>query len=117
MGEGEWSVGDGRRGSGPSRTPAPTGGCGKPHQPPKPADAQRSACVSGRKEQVRIGARTIKRGTGDADCHVASLLAMTGGETGRLPRMPGERLAKRKARKEELVKFGFCPMTELFSTG
>ena len=33
------------------------------------------------------------------------------------PRLPGQRLAKRKARKESLVKFGFCPITELCSTG
>ena len=31
-------------------------------------------------------------------------------------RPPGQRLAKRKARKEQLVKFGLCPMTSLFST-
>ena len=33
------------------------------------------------------------------------------------PRLPGQRLAKRKARKEQLVKFGFCPMTPECSTG
>ena len=32
------------------------------------------------------------------------------------PRLPGQRLAKRKARKEQLVKFSLCPMTELCST-
>ena len=32
------------------------------------------------------------------------------------PRPPGQRLAKRKARKEQLVKFRFCPTTELCST-
>ena len=32
------------------------------------------------------------------------------------PRLPGQRLAKRKARKEQLVKFGFCPMTSECST-
>ena len=35
---------------------------------------------------------------------------------GQPPRLPGQRLAKRKARKEQLVKFRFCPMTELCST-
>ena len=89
-------------------------------------------------------------GTGDADCRVASLLAMTvlilchsekaqradvgirlfydGRGTGRRgrrplrvvagspPRLPGQRLAKRKARKEQLVKFDFCPMTSECST-
>ena len=35
----------------------------------------------------------------------------------KLPRSPGQRLAKRKARKEELVKFDFCPTSELCSTG
>ena len=34
----------------------------------------------------------------------------------RPPRPPGQRLAKRKARKEQLVKFRFCPTTELCST-
>ena len=89
-------------------------------------------------------------GTGDADCRVASLLAMTVlilchseeaqradvgirsflrwtgvraaeivgpyGKKGKLPRPPGQRLAKRKARKEQLVKFDFCPMTSECST-
>ena len=32
------------------------------------------------------------------------------------PRLPGQRLAKRKARKEQLVKFDFCPMTSECST-
>ena len=32
------------------------------------------------------------------------------------PRLPGQRLAKRKARKEELVKFGFCLMSSECST-
>ena len=34
-----------------------------------------------------------------------------------MPQMPGERLAKRKAREESLVKFGFCPISSEFSTG
>ena len=34
----------------------------------------------------------------------------------KLPRLPGQRLAKRKARKESLVKFGFCPTTSECST-
>ena len=32
------------------------------------------------------------------------------------PRLPGQRLAKRKARKEQLVKFDFCPITSECST-
>ena len=89
-------------------------------------------------------------GTGDADCRVASLLAMTvlilchseeakradvgirlfyDGRgfgppsrrplrvvAGSPPRLPGQRLAKRKARKEKLVKFDFCPTTSECST-
>ena len=35
---------------------------------------------------------------------------------GTAPRLPGQRLAKRKARKEQLVKFGLCPMTSECST-
>ena len=35
---------------------------------------------------------------------------------GRSHQLPGQRLAKRKARKEQLVKFGFCPMTSECST-
>ena len=38
------------------------------------------------------------------------------GKKGKLPRPPGQRLAKRKARKEQLVKFDFCPMTSECST-
>ena len=35
---------------------------------------------------------------------------------GKLPRPPRQRLAKRKARKEELVKFSLCPITSECST-
>ena len=70
---------------------------GKPNQPPKPAGAQRSVRASGREGWAGIGAKTIPKG-------------------GAPPRPPGQRLAKRKARKEELVKFGFCPMTSECST-
>ena len=38
------------------------------------------------------------------------------GKKEKLPRPPRQRLAKRKARKEELVKFRFYPTTELCST-
>ena len=48
--------GSGRRGRRPLR------GCGKPPQPPQPAGAQRSVRASGRKEQVGIDARGIKKG-------------------------------------------------------
>ena len=88
--------------------------------------------------------------TGDADCRVASLLAMTvlilchseeaqradvgirpfydgrgfgpprssapTERNGSPPLPPEQRLAKRKARKEELVKFGFCPIPSECST-
>ena len=59
--------------------------------------AQRSVRACGHEEWVGIGAKTIPKG-------------------GPPPRLPRQRLAKRKARKEQLVKFGFCPMTELCST-
>ena len=71
---------------------------GKPNQPPKPAGAQRSVRARGRKGWAGIGAKTIPKRGGTA------------------PRPPRQRLAKRKARKEQLVKFGLCPMTSLFST-
>ena len=70
---------------------------GKPNQPPKPAGAQRSVRARGCEGWAGIDARTIPK-------------------EGPLPRPPGQRLAKRKARKEELVKFGFCPMTSECST-
>ena len=70
---------------------------GKPNQPPKPAGTQRSARASGREGWAGIGAKTIPKG-------------------GPPPRLPGQRLAKRKARKEQLVKFSLCPMTEGCST-
>ena len=59
--------------------------------------AQRSVCASGCEGWTGIGARTIPKG-------------------GPPPRSPGQRLAKRKARKEQLVKFDFCPMTSECST-
>ena len=66
-------------------------------RPPWVADAQRSVRTSGGEEQVRIDAKTIPKG-------------------GQPPRPPRQRLAKRKARKEQLVKFDFCPMTSECST-
>ena len=51
----------------------------------------------GHEEWAGIDARTIPKG-------------------GPPPRLPRQRLAKRKARKEQLVKFDFCPMTSECST-
>ena len=70
---------------------------GKPNQPPKPAGAQRSVRARVGEGWAGIGAKAIPKG-------------------GPPPRPPRQRLAKRKARKEELVKFGFCPMTSECST-
>ena len=70
---------------------------GKPDQPPKPAGAQRSVRARSREGWAGIGARTIPKG-------------------GPPPRPLRQRLAKRKARKEKLVKFDFCPRTSECST-
>ena len=70
---------------------------GKPDQPPKPAGAQRSVRARSREGWAGIDARIIPKG-------------------GPPPRPPRQRLAKRKARKEQLVKFDFCPMTSECST-
>ena len=70
---------------------------GKPNHPPKPAGAQRSVRARVGEGWAGIDARTIPKG-------------------GPPPRLPRQRLAKRKARKEQLVKSGLCPMTELCST-
>ena len=59
--------------------------------------AQRSVCASGCVGGVGIDARTIPKG-------------------GPPPRPPRQRLAKRKARKEQLVKFDLCPITSECST-
>ena len=164
---------------------------GKSHQPPGPA-AHSGAFALLSRGRAGIAAEIIPKGAsnlgqslshglwpcqfplhkgafgdGDADCRVASLLAMTvrilchseeaqradvgirpfydgrgfeppsrrplrmvyrspssgpmwsSAPTGgcrELPRLPGQRLAKRKARKESLVKFGLCPMTSECST-
>ena len=77
--------------------PSRVGPYGKPDQPPKPAGAQRSVRASGREGWAGIGAKTIPKG-------------------GAPLRPPGQRLAKRKARKEELVKFSLCPTTSKCST-
>ena len=71
---------------------------GKPNQPPKPAGAQRSVRARVGEGWAGIDARIIPKG-------------------GPPPRLPGQRLAKRKARKEKLVKFGLCPMISECSTG
>ena len=99
-------------GDGPPRSSAPTEGLpkpqqqagvgigpyGKPNPPPKPAGAQRSVRACGREGWAGIDARTISK-------------------WGPPPRLPGQRLAKRKARKEPLVKCGLCPTTSESSTG
>ena len=70
---------------------------GKPDQPPKPAGAQRSVRARVGEGWAGIGAKAIPKG-------------------GPPPRPPRQRLAKRKARKESLVKFSLCPMTSECST-
>ena len=70
---------------------------GKPNQPPKPAGAQRSVRARVGEGWAGIDARIIPKG-------------------GPPLRLPGQRLAKRKARKEKLVKFGLCPMISECST-
>ena len=81
--------------------PAGDGGSGRrvvgPYGKPKPAGAQRSVRARGREGWAGIGARTIPKG-------------------GPPPRPLRQRLAKRKARKEQLVKFDFCPTTSECST-
>ena len=102
---------DDGRGFGPPRSSAPTEGLpksrqradvgigpyGKPDQPPKLAGAQRSVRARSREGWAEISAKTIPK-------------------EGPPPRPPRQRLAKRKARKEQLVKFSLCPMTEGCST-
>ena len=82
--------------------PAGDGGSGRrvvgPYGKPKPAGAQRSGRARGREGWAGIGAKTIPK-------------------RGPPPRLPGQRLAKRKARKEHLVKFDLCPVTSECSTG
>ena len=70
---------------------------GKPDQPLKPAGAQRSVRARVGEGWAGIGAKAIPKGEPP-------------------PRLPGQRLAKRKARKEQLVKFDFCPITSECST-
>ena len=68
-----------------------------PYGKPKPAGAQRSVRARSREGWAGIDARIIPKG-------------------GPPPRLPGQRLAKRKARKEKLVKFGLCPIPSECST-
>ena len=70
---------------------------GKPNQPPKPAGAQRSVRARVGEGWAGIDARIIPKG-------------------GPPPQLPRQRLAKRKARKEQLVKFRFCPIPSERST-
>ena len=70
---------------------------GKPDQPPKPAGAQRSVRARVGEGWAGIGAKAIPKG-------------------GPPPRPPRQRLAKRKARKESLVKFSLCPIPSECST-
>ncbi len=79
-----------------------TGRCGhrplrrKPNQPPKPAGAQRSVRARVGEGWAGIGAKAIPKGDRPATAR--------------------QRLAKRKARKESLVKFGLCPIPSECST-
>ena len=76
------------RGFGPPRSSAPTESpINHPSQPARSEASAPAAARDGRKSPQRPS----KRGTP--------------------PRPPKQRLAERKARKESLVKFGFCPMT------
>ena len=68
-----------------------------PYGKPKPAGAQRSVRARVGEGWAGIGARTIPK-------------------RGPPPRPPRQRLAKRKARKEQLVKSGLCPIPEWCST-
>ena len=164
------------------------GGGGGSRKPPRPAAHSVASAPAGARKWVGITAEIIPKvpintgqslshgyavpapftkgglGTGDTDCRVASLLAMTvlnlchskeaqradvgirpfTMDRGRAavprawpppakfrneiwgvgqvvgpygsPRLPGQRLAKRKARKESLVKFSLCPTTSECST-
>ena len=98
------------RGFGPPRSSAPTEGLpksqqqvdvgigpyGKPNQPPKPA-AHSGA----------FAPRTRGMGGNRRKDHP---------KRGSPPRPPRQRLAKRKARKEQLVKFSLCPIPSECST-
>ena len=84
----------------PTKFPSEIWGVGQvvgPYGKPKPAGAQRSVRARSREGWAEISAKTIPK-------------------EGPPPRPPRQRLAKRKARKESLVKFGFCPMTSECST-
>ena len=84
----------------PTKFPSEIWGVGQvigPYGKPKPAGAQRSVRARVGEGWAGIGAKAIPKG-------------------GPPPRLPGQRLAKRKARKEQLVKFGLCPMTSECST-
>ena len=77
---------------------------------------------------MEIGAGIIPKGASNlgqslsqpaADSSLYTREPCPAGDEGRhpfQPRLPRQRLAKRNARKEELVKFGLCPMTALCST-
>ena len=84
------------RGFGPPRSSAPTkrrDSCRNHPSQRRTAERLRR----GHEEWAGIDARTIPKG-------------------GPPPWPPRQRLAKRKAREEQLVKFGFCPMTSEYST-
>ena len=97
-----WGVGHGHRplrpaGDGTPGRRALRVGAGGFINCPGGAGAQRSVRARSREGWAGIGARTIPKG-------------------GPPPRPLRQRLAKRKARKEKLVKFDFCPTTSECST-
>ena len=58
----------------------------------------------------RIAKRLRRRGEGGVEIDAKAI------KKGQSPQPPRQRLAKWKARKESLVKFGLCPMTSECST-
>ena len=103
----------------------PTGGCGEPPRLPWVAAHSGAFAPAGARDGRESRQRLPQKCPATSDNPSVSLRLTAPFTQGSLkdggirpfqPRLPGQRLAKRKARKEQLVKFSLCPIPSEFST-
>ncbi len=114
-----WCAATGRCGHRPLRK------TGKPHRSPRPAAHSEASAPAVARDGWESRQRPSPKYPSTPDNPSVSLRLTAPFTQGSLkdggirpfqPRLPGQRLAKRKARKEQLVKFSLCPIPSEFST-
>ena len=114
-----WCAATGRCGHRPLRK------TGKPHRSPRPAAHSEASAPAVARDGWESRQRPSPKYPSTPDNPSVSLRLTAPFTQGSLkdggirpfqPRLPGQRLAKRKARKEQLVKFSLCPIPSECST-